>query len=134
MKMSEEMYTEIILDYYKNPKNFGNLDNPEIKFKDLNPSCGDVVEIQVKLEKNKVHDVKFNGKGCAISLASAELLTEHLKGKNIDEIKNLNKEEILELLGINLSEIRLKCALLPLKVFKVGLYNYLGEKDEGQNY
>ena len=78
--------------------------------------------------------MKFNGKGCAISLASAELLTEHLKGKNIDEIKNLNKEEILELLGINLSEIRLKCALLPLKVFKVGLYNYLGEKDEGQNY
>jgi len=129
----KEMYTEIILDYYNNPKNFGTLDKPDIKFKDVNPACGDIVEITAKVNKNRIEDIKFKGNGCAISLASAEILAEHLKGKNIEDIKKLNKEDVLNILNVDLSPLRLKCALLPLKVFKLGLYNYLGKTLEEEN-
>jgi len=121
-----EMYAEMILDLYRHPMNYGQLENPDVKAKDSNPLCGDVIEIQIKLNKGVVKEVKFNGKGCAISLASASLLTEMIKGKKIDELKKLDKKDILDALGIELSVIRLKCALLPLKVLKMGLYSYLG--------
>lgn len=135
MNLSKEMYTELILDHYNNPKNFGSLENPDIKFKDTNPSCGDIVEIHAKIKDNKIQDIKFNGKGCAISLASAELLTEHLMGKTINEAKEIKKYEVLKILGIDLSPIRLKCALLSLKVFKYGMYMHLGKNlDDGEEY
>ena len=129
MNTSQEMYTEIILDYYNNPKNFGKLNNADIKFKDVNPSCGDEIEIEAKVKNKKIENIKFNGKGCAISLASAELLTENLKGKTLEEARELTKKEILNSLGINLSPLRLKCALLCLKVFKYGLYAYIGQSN-----
>ncbi len=127
MKLSNEMYTDMILEYSKNPRNQGSINNPDFKFKDLNPSCGDEIEIQGKIEKNKLKEIKFNGHGCAISQASAEMLTEYVKGKNIEVITDLDKNDVLDLLGITLSPIRLKCALLSLKVLKYGLYSHLGK-------
>ena len=131
---SEDMYAEIILDYYRNPKNKGSLENPTIFSKDVNPVCGDIIEINANINGDKIKEIKFNGKGCVISQASASMLTEYLFNKEIIQTKDLTKEDILEMLGIQISPIRLKCALLPLKVFKLGLYKYLGEKFEENGY
>lgn len=131
---SEQMYAEIILEYYRNPRNKGNLENPHICAKDSNPACGDIIEINANVNGNKIKDIKFNGKGCIISQASASLLTENINDKSIEDIKFLQKENILEMLGIPISPIRLKCALLPLKVLKLGVYKYLGEKFEENGY
>jgi len=127
------MYTEIIMDYYKYPKNKGKIENADIIFKDTNPLCGDVIEMSIKVNANHIKDIKFDGQGCAISLASASLLTEMVKGKSLEEIKNLTKEELLENLGApNLGHVRVKCAALSLKVLKYSVYRYLGEKMMGQ--
>jgi len=121
------VYSEIILDYYRHPRNKGTLDHPHIKAKDSNPLCGDIIEMQLELDGNdSVKDVRFNGQGCAISQASASMLTELVKGKTLDDVRNISKEEILSLIGGQLSAVRLKCALLSLKVLKTGVYSYLG--------
>jgi len=126
------IYSEIILDYYRHPRNKGKLDNPEIHARDSNPLCGDVIEIQMILDgNNTVKDVRYNGQGCAISQASASMLTEMVKGKSLDEVRKISKEDILSLIGGQLSAVRLKCALLSLKVMKTGLYSYLGALDSG---
>ena len=129
--MSSELYRELILEHYRHPKNYGELESPDFKAKDSNPLCGDEIEIQVKMGEGRiVKDVKFNGKGCAISKASASLLTELIKGKDIDEIKEMRNEEILRLLGIDtlqLNPARMQCALLPLRVLKTGIRTYIGE-------
>lgn len=122
------MYKEIILDYYKNPRNRGSVDAPQASAKDSNPLCGDVVEMQLKFSNGKVSDIKFNGDGCAISQASASMLTEMVMGKSIEDVRKLDKTILLENLGSpNLGAVRIKCALLPLKVMKTALYGYLGE-------
>ncbi len=127
------IYSEIILDYYRHPKNKGTLENPQIQARDTNPLCGDVVEIQMELDgDNTVKDIKFTGQGCAISQASASMLTELIKGKSLDEIRKISKEDVLSLIGGQLSAVRLKCALLSLKVMKTGLYSYLGSMDNGK--
>ena len=126
---SAEIYREIILDYYRNPRNYGKLENPDIANRDSNPLCGDELEMHINLNDNKVSDVKFTGKGCAISQASASMLTELIMGKDFDYVKKLTKEEILENLGLpDLGPARIKCALLSLKVLKYGIYSYLSEK------
>jgi nitrogen fixation protein NifU and related proteins len=127
------IYSEIILDYYRHPRNKGKLENPQIHAKDSNPLCGDVVEMQMILDgDDTVKDVKFNGQGCAISQASASMLTELVKGKSLDEVRKISKEDVLSLIGGQLSAVRLKCALLSLKVMKTGLYSYLGDMDSGK--
>ena len=129
--MSEEMYTEMILDYYRHPKNFGEIDNPDIKARDTNPLCGDVIEMHLKLNGNHiVEQARFSGNGCAISQAAASMLTENIEGKTLEEIRNLGKEDILNMLGIQVSAVRLKCALLGLKVLKLGTYSFLGKQME----
>lgn len=126
---SDNIYREIILDYYRNPRNFGYLENPDIVFRDSNPLCGDELEIFINIKDNKVKDVKFGGKGCAISQASASILTEIIMGKDLDYLKKVSKEDILESLGlVDLGPARLKCALLSLKVLKSGIYSYIAEK------
>jgi nitrogen fixation NifU-like protein len=126
--MSSDMYKEIILDYYKNPRNRGSVESPQSVARDSNPLCGDVVEMQLKFSSDKVSDIKFNGDGCAISQASASMLTELVMGKSIDEVRKIDKSILLENLGSpNLGAVRIKCALLPLKVMKTALYQYLGE-------
>ncbi len=127
------IYSDVILDYYRYPRNKGKLAKPQIKAKDSNPLCGDIVEMQLELDGgNRVTDVKFDGHGCAISQASASMLTEMVKGKSLDEVRKISKEDILEQIGGELSAVRLKCALLSLKVLKTGVYSYLGALDSSK--
>ena len=124
------IYSEIILDYYRYPRNKGTLDHPQIHARDSNPLCGDVVEMQIELDdKNSVRDVKFNGQGCAISQASASMLTELVKGKSLEDVRKISKEDILSLIGGQLTAVRLKCALLSLKVLKTGIYDFIGSNE-----
>lgn len=118
------IYRENILDHYKNPENFGVLLNPSIQSKENNPLCGDEIQIEIKLEKNKVKEAKFIGKGCAISQASTDLLINYIKNKSLNEIKKITQENILDLLEIKLTPTRLKCALLSLNVLKNGIKEY----------
>jgi len=127
-----EIYKEIILDYYRHPRNYGKLDRFDIDAHDNNPLCGDEIEIQIAVGGDKkIQDIRYSGKGCAISQASASMLTELAKGKPLDWVKSLSKEEILKMLGNpELGPSRVKCALLGMKVLKVGVYGYLGTKLE----
>ncbi len=123
----DDFYRELILDHYKNPRNKGTLDPHDFSYEDDNPLCGDRIRIDLRVDgENRVTDVAFTGRGCAISQASASLLTEAIKGKTLDEIKQIGKEEILDMLGIELGPVRLKCALLSLKVLKAGAYGLKG--------
>jgi nitrogen fixation NifU-like protein len=126
----EDLYREIIIDHYKNPQYRGHLDPNDIQFEDDNPLCGDHIEVTLRVdETGKVADGRFDGRGCAISQASADLLIESVIGKPVEEVKKLSKQDILDLLGIELGPVRLKCALLPLKVLKAGVYG-LGEASD----
>ena len=116
--MSLDMYAEEILDHYRNPRNFGKMVDPDAKFRELNPLCGDEYEFQIKLSDGSVKDIKFNGDGCAISMASASMLTEFVKDKKISELKRISPDDIFKMLGITVSPARMKCALLPLSVLK----------------
>ncbi len=126
----DDLYRELILDHYQHPHNHGEIPGADISYEDSNPLCGDKIRIDVKLQGNIVADVKFNGKGCAISQASASMLTDELIGKSLDEIKKMDKQFILDLLGIPLGPTRIKCALLPLKVIKAGIYGVTAWPDE----
>ncbi len=118
----DDLYKEIILDHYQHPHNRGTLPDADISFEDSNPLCGDRVRIDMKVVDNVVVDIKFTGKGCAISQAAASMLTDEIKGKSLDEIRHMDKQVILDMLGIPLGPTRIKCALLPLKVVKAGAY------------
>lgn len=121
--MSAEMYREQLIDLYQHPLNFGSLETVSFSYEEDNPLCGDVVRIDVQLDDaGRVADVRWQGDGCAVSQASASLLTEEIKGMTLDEIKQFDKQRLLDLLGIPLSMMRVKCALLSLKVLKAGAY------------
>jgi nitrogen fixation NifU-like protein len=123
----EDLYRENIIDHYKNPQYRGHLDPNNIQFEDDNPLCGDHIEITLRLNGSSiVTEGRFDGKGCAISQASADLLIESIIGKSLDEVKTLSRQNILDMLGIELGPVRMKCALLALKVLKAGVYG-LGE-------
>lgn len=122
----DDLYREHILDHFKHPRNKGTIENPDITFEDSNPLCGDVIRMDIKLKDGFIEDVKFSGKGCAISQASASMLTEAIKGEKVDNVKAISKEDIFDMLGIPLSPSRVKCALLSLKVLKAGLYGIKG--------
>ena len=130
----EDLYRENILDHYQNPRNYGTLDEPDISYEDDNPLCGDVIRLDIKLDDQKrVVQVAFSGQGCAISQASASMLTEEILGKTLEEVKQISKEDVLDLLGIQLGPVRIKCALLSLKVLKDGAYgltDWTGEEEE----
>jgi nitrogen fixation NifU-like protein len=117
----DDLYRDFILDHYRNPRNAGTLPNPDATFEDNNPLCGDKIRMDVKVEDGKVTDVRFAGRGCAISIASASLLTEQIKGMPLTDIAKLGKDEVLGNLGIDISAARLKCALLGIKVLKQAL-------------
>ena len=126
----DDLYKEIILDHYQHPHNHGTLPSPDISHEDSNPLCGDKIRIDLKVKDNVVQDVKFDGKGCAISQASASMLTDELIGKSLDDIKKIDKDFIYNMLGIPLSPTRVKCALLSLKVVKAGAYGINEWPDE----
>jgi nitrogen fixation NifU-like protein len=119
----EDFYRELIIDRYKNPHYKGTLDPNDYTYEDDNPLCGDEIRIDLRVDgDDTVTEAAFSGQGCAISMASADLLVESLIGKSLAEIKQLTKEDILDMLGIELGPVRLKCALLSLKVLKAGVY------------
>ena len=125
---SADIYRELILDYYRNPRNFGKLEKFDIEARDTNPLCGDEVEMQVAVGPGQsIEQIKFTGKGCAISVASTSLMTELAKGKSLEWVKSLSKEDVFQLLGNpELGPSRVKCALLGMKALKMGVYGYLG--------
>ena len=123
----DDLYREVIIEHYKNPGYRGSLDPHDISFEDENPLCGDQIKIDLRVDENgKITEAAFDGHGCAISQASADLLLESVIGKSTEDIKIISKSDILEMLGIELGPVRLKCALLPLKILKAGVYG-LGE-------
>ncbi len=119
----DDLYREQILDHYKHPRNFGAMKDPDVTSSDNLVSCGDQLSIQLLVNKKSktVTDVKFQGKGCAISMASASMLSEKVKGGHIHDLQTLTKDDILEMLGVNLTPTRLKCALLSLEVLHKAL-------------
>jgi len=127
----DDFYRELILDHYKNPIHRGQLENIDFSFEDENPLCGDFIHIDLSInDEGEVKDAVFHGHGCAISMASADLLLENIHGKTLEEVKNISKQDILDLLGIELSPVRLKCALLPLKVVKAAVYQLKEANDK----
>ena len=129
----DELGMELLLDHYQDPRNYGHLENPDIVHEEGNPSCGDQLRFELKLADGRIEDVRFTGKGCAISQAAASMLTERIKGRPLEEVKAIDKDEVLEMLGIEISPMRLKCALLPLKIVKAGAYgitDWPGEEED----
>ncbi len=115
----DALYREQILEHYKHPRNFGHLDDPDLEFEDTNPLCGDELKIELKVdEERRITDLAFSGQGCAISQASASIVSDEVKGMTVDELLKLDKKFVLELLGIDISATRMKCAMLSLKVPK----------------
>lgn len=128
----DDLYRQNILDHYQNPRNFGTLPHPDISVEDSNPLCGDKIRMDLLIEDDRVTDVRFSGVGCSISRAAASMLTEEIKGKTLEEVKRIGRDEVLEMLGIELGPVRLKCALLALKTLKVGVYGIRGWNGEAE--
>ncbi len=133
MNNLHELYSDLILDLYKHPLNKGHLEKADVVYRDVNPFCGDVVEIGLQVHNGKIKEILFNGQGCAISQAAASLLTEMVKGKEIEIILQLSLDELLQemhLRHLKESPARIKCAALSFKVLKTALYQYLGQNKE----
>lgn len=126
MSLSSEMYRENVLDHCRNPRNKGSVVHPDIRRIGQNPLCGDEIEITIKLDGARVGDVRFRGSGCAISQASASMLTERIKGMALDKIMQLKSGDVIKLLSIPISATRIKCATLALVVVKQGIEAYQG--------
>lgn len=114
-------YREYILDHYRNPRNYGKLEQPSVHSEDSNPLCGDQLGMDLKVEGDRIAEVRFQGRGCAISQAAASMLSEMIEGKSVEEVVELGKDDILEALGVPISPARTKCAFLSLRVLHRGL-------------
>jgi len=119
----DDLYRDYILEHYRRPHNFGVLDDANAQHEGANPLCGDRITMQLRLSGGKIAAVGFTGRGCAISQASASLLTDEIKGKSVDDAEKLNADSVLELLGIEVSPARLKCALLSLDTLQHALHD-----------
>lgn len=129
----DDFYRQNILDHYQNPRNWGTLPEPDITAEDANPLCGDRLRMELRVKDGRVEQVRFTGQGCSISRAAASMLSEAIEGKTVEEVKKIGREDVLEMLGIDLGPVRLKCALLALKTLKLGLYGvqgWPGEEEE----
>ena len=125
---SRDIYHEMIVDYSRNPVNFGRLENPDVTHHDANPLCGDSIDMELNITDDSISDIRFHGKGCAICMACSSVLTEITKGKTLDDARKISKHDILGELGLeHLQAVRIKCALLSLKTLKFALYKYISE-------
>ncbi|KPN30302.1 scaffold protein [Halolamina pelagica] len=127
-----DMYRQQILDHYKNPRNYGEMPDPDFSHVGENPSCGDTIKVDVKLadDDETIEEISFTGDGCAISQAAASLLTKKLPGKSIEELQAMDTDDITEMLGVEISPMRIKCAVLARQVAQDGAKLYRGELDE----
>ena len=131
----DEIYRENILDHYKHPRHRGTLEHPDITYEDANPLCGDRLRMDLKIDDGKISDIRFSGQGCSISQAAASMLCEAVQGQSLEEVKKLDRDDVLEMLGIELGPVRLKCGLLALKTLKAGVYGihqWPGEEGEAE--
>jgi nitrogen fixation NifU-like protein len=119
--MTTDIYKETILDHYRHPRNFGDLPNANAHAKDANNLCGDVIEMQARVNAGMIEDVRFRGEGCAISMATASMLTEFSKRRRVSEVKKLGKDDLIRLLGADPGPARIECALLALDVLKAAV-------------
>jgi nitrogen fixation NifU-like protein len=118
------LYSEIILDHFRHPRNYGSLPAPDITYEDFNPLCGDRIRIELKLKHTVVADARFRGDGCAISMAAASLLTELIVGADIEEVEALSDDRLIAALESDIKPSRVQCALLPLEALRAGLRDY----------
>ena len=129
----DDIYREEILEHSQNPRQHGTLEHPDYTYEDANPLCGDRIRVDVKVEDGHIADVRFCGQGCAISQAAASMLCEKVMGMELEQVKSISRDDVLEMLGIELGPVRLKCALLGLKTLKAGVYGmnqWPGEEDD----
>jgi nitrogen fixation NifU-like protein len=129
----DEMFRENILEHYRHPRNQGTLEQPDITYEDANPLCGDRIRMDLRVKDGRIDAVRFSGHGCSISQAAASMLSERIEGRPLEEVRKLTRDDMLEMLGIELGPVRLKCALLALKTLKAGVYGlkqWPGEEDE----
>jgi nitrogen fixation protein NifU and related proteins len=130
MSMGSDMYREQILDHYKNPRNYGELEGHTFSHLGENPMCGDEIEVFVRLDdEDRIEYASFQGDGCAISQASASMLTSHIRGMTMEELHDLDTDDVLDLLGIEVTPMRVKCAVLAEKVAQDGAEIYEGERE-----
>ena len=125
-----DMYHEAILDHYRNRRHWGALDPADFSHEEKNPLCGDRLRLTMRVKDGRIAEIGWEGEGCAISQASASMLGELIVGKTLEEARTITKEDVLDMLGIQLGPVRLKCALLSLKVMKVGVWGLAGWKEE----
>jgi nitrogen fixation NifU-like protein len=118
----DDLYRENILEHYKHPRNRGTLEHPDLTYEDANPLCGDKIRMDINVRDGKIDAVRSSGTGCSISQAAASMLCEAIEGKPVEEVKKLGRDDMLEMLGIELGPVRLKCGLLALKTLKAGVY------------
>lgn len=121
------LYSDILLDHFRHPRNYGSLDSPDISNEQFNPLCGDRIRLELKFEESIVNEARFKGDGCAISTAAASLLTELVLGQNLEELSNIPDERLISALESNIQPARLQCALLPLQALREGLKTYNAE-------
>jgi nitrogen fixation protein NifU and related proteins len=127
----DDLYRQYILDHFRDPRNHGSLDHPDIHAADTNPLCGDRIAIDLAVQDGQVAEVRFNGRGCAISQASASMLTEKIEGASLDELRAITPQDVLEMLGVEIGPARQRCALLALKVLHEGIGGpYTGRLDD----
>ena len=126
MSELDSLYREVILDHYKNPRGHGVIDPADAEAEGQNPLCGDEVSIAVAFDGDTIADVKFQGRGCAISQAATSMLMDMVKGRSAEEVASMSREELLDEVGIPLTPVRLKCALLGLGVLKLALHKGRG--------
>jgi nitrogen fixation NifU-like protein len=131
MGMGSDMYRQQILDHYKNPRNYGEMEDPTFSHVGENPSCGDTIKMDVRLEDDgeTIEYVAFSGDGCAISQASASMLSQKLPGTTLSELKEMDRDDIVDMLGVDISPMRIKCAVLAEKVAQDGAKIHQGEID-----
>jgi nitrogen fixation NifU-like protein len=129
--MSFNLYQENILDHYENPHNRCSMEHPTLEFRDLNPLCGDEVCVQARLDEHEhIAEVCFDGQGCVISLAAASMLMEEVEGKSLEEVKKMDRQTMLDLLGIPLTTMRVKCAMLALRTLEKAIHLYEEHKKQ----
>ena len=131
MGLGSDMYRQQILDHYKNPRNYGELEDPDFTHVGENPSCGDTIQVDVALDDDgeTIASVGFTGDGCAISMASASMLSERLQGMTVDDLDELDTDDVTEMLGVDISPMRIKCAVLGRQVAQDGAKIHRGELD-----